>query len=124
MARPGTVVNLAGKLATFSDHWSPRIVGQMNDLHVKLAKVEGQFVWHDHPDTDEFFLVLSGELTIQIDGAPDVRLGPGEFFTVPRGVRHRPVAEAECEILLLEPAGTVNTGDAQGSDLTASEQWI
>jgi mannose-6-phosphate isomerase-like protein (cupin superfamily) len=124
VARPDAVVSLAGKLAAFSDRWSPRIVGQMNDLHIKLAKVEGEFVWHDHEDTDEFFLVLSGELTIQMEGAPDVQLGSGEFFIVPRGVRHRPVAEAECEILLLEPAGTVNTGDAEGSGPTASEQWI
>ena len=123
MARPDTVVNLAEKLAAFSDHWAPRIVGQMNELHIKVVKVQGEFVWHDHDHTDELFLVISGRLNIALEGGPDVWLGPGEPFIVPRGIRHRPVAESECEILLIEPAGTVNTGDA-ASALTASDEWI
>lgn len=124
MARPATVVNLANKLAQFDAHWTPHIVGQINDMHLKVVKVLGEFVWHDHQDTDELFLVLSGSVTIELDGAADVMLEEGEFFIVPAGVRHRPVAEAECELLLLEPAGTVNTGDAAASEVTASDQWI
>lgn len=124
MARPDIVVNLADKLAAFDDLWAPRIVGQVNDLHVKVVKVQGEFVLHDHADTDEFFLVVSGRLTIELEDRPDAVLGPGEFFVVPRGVSHRPVAEEQCEILLLEPAGTVNTGEAADSELTAAERWI
>ncbi len=124
MAKPDSVVSLAGKLDQIDEHWAPRIVGQMNDLDIKIVKVQGEFVWHEHDDTDEFFLVLTGSLTIQLDGLDDAVLGPGEFFVVPRGVSHRPVAEKECEVVLLEPAGTVNTGNATDSQLTASDEWI
>ena len=124
MARPDTVVNIADKLAMFDEHWAPRVVGQVNDMHLKVVKVRGEFVWHEHEDTDEFFLVLSGNLTIELEGAPDVALGPGEFFIVPRGRQHRPVAREDCELLLLEPAGTVNTGDGAPSAATAADQWI
>jgi len=103
-------INLADKLAAFSDHWSPRIVAAFNGHDVMVVKVKGEFVWHSHPDTDDFFLVLAGRLTIGLpDGA--VHLGPGELHIVPRGVEHRPVAEEETHILLIEPAGTPNTGD-------------
>ncbi|MGW5942380.1 cupin domain-containing protein [Streptomyces celluloflavus] len=106
-------VNLAEKLALFSDHWGPRKVAALNDYEVKVVKVQGEFVWHTHEDTDELFLVISGRLTIQLrDG--DVVLGPGELFVVPRGVEHCPRAAEEAAILLLEPAGVVNTGDAGG----------
>ena len=115
-------VNIAEKLSLFSDHWKPRIVAELNDQHVKLAKLQGEFVWHSHAEEDELFLVLDGELVIELrDGA--VHLGPGEFYVVPRGVEHRPVAEREASVLLLEPAGTVNTGDA-GGDRTADATWI
>jgi mannose-6-phosphate isomerase-like protein (cupin superfamily) len=124
MARPDSVVNLAEKLTQVGEHWSPKIVGRLNDLHVKVVKLEGEFVWHQHEDTDEFFLVLNGEMTIQLEDRPDVTLGRGEFFIVPRGVRHCPVAESECEVVLLEPAGTVNTGNAGLSALTADPDWI
>ena len=124
MARPDTVVNLAEKLATFDEHWTPYIVGQLNDLHIKVVKVEGEFVWHDHQDTDEFFLVLSGTLTIELEGMDDAVLRAGEFFVVPQGVRHRPVAAEECEVVLLEPAGTANTGEVVESELTSPEQWL
>ena len=124
MAAPDNVVNLADKLAQIEEHWSPRVVGQFNDLHIKLVKVQGEFVWHDHAETDEVFLVLSGRLVIELAGRDPVALETGEFFVVPQGVRHRPVAEEECEILLLEPAGTVNTGEVEDSELTASEQWL
>ena len=105
-----TKVRLAEKLGQFSEHWSPRIVGELNGQHVKLAKLLGDFVWHKHAAEDELFLVLHGELLIELrDG--EIRLGPGEFAIVPRGVEHRPVAEREVHVLLFEPASTVNTGE-------------
>jgi mannose-6-phosphate isomerase-like protein (cupin superfamily) len=116
-------INIQEKLAKFAEHWSPRIIAQMNDYHFKVAKVQGEFVWHDHPETDEVFVVLSGELQIQFrDGV--VVLHEGELFVVPRGVEHRPVAEQECHILLVEPAGTVNTGEVVNEKTTASDVWI
>ena len=117
-------INLASKLALFDAHWSPKIVAQLNDYHVKLVKVEGEFVWHKHDETDELFMVLDGELVIEMADGDDVTLLAGEMFVVPQGIEHRPVAQAECHILLLEPAGLVNTGDA-GGDLTApNDSWI
>ena len=110
-------VNLAEKLAAFDDRFSPKTVAYMNDYKVQLAKVEGEFVWHTHPETDDLFLVLDGRLTIQLRDR-DVELGPGELFVVPRGVEHRPKADEETHVLLIEPRETVNTGDA-GGDLTA-----
>lgn len=118
------VVNLDEKFAAFHDHWSPKIVGQINDLHLKAVKLQGEFVWHTHHETDEFFLVRSGTLIIRLRDAEDVTLGPGEFFVVPRGHEHCPVAPEECEILLLEPAGVINTGDADAPGHTATDQWI
>ena len=117
-------VSIASKFALFDELWSPKIVGQINDMHLKLVKVEGEFVWHSHPDTDEFFLVHAGRLTIELPEERRVTLEAGDFFVVPRGVRHRPVAAERCEILLLEPAGVVNTGDAPESDATAQDAWI
>lgn len=127
MARPDHVVNLAAALARFTEQWSPKIVGQLNDLHLKLARLEGEFVWHAHPDTDELFLVLSGSLTIELRDREPVTLGPGEFFIVPRNVEHLPRAETECEVLLIEPAGTVNTGDATanaGDHASTTGEWL
>jgi mannose-6-phosphate isomerase-like protein (cupin superfamily) len=103
-------INLAAKLSTFSDHWHPRVVGQFNGHDLMVVKVKGEFVWHKHDDTDDFFLVLSGHMSVQLrDGT--VSLGPGEVFVVPKGVEHRPVAEEEAQILLIEPQGTPNTGN-------------
>ena len=103
-------INLADKLSLFSEHWQPRVVGQFNGHDLMVVKVKGEFVWHKHDDTDDFFLVLSGRIVIRLrDGA--VRVGPGEVFVVPKGVEHRPVAEDEAHILLIEPQGTPNTGD-------------
>ncbi|MGQ0565449.1 MAG: cupin domain-containing protein [Gemmobacter sp.] len=103
-------INLAAKLAAFSEHWSPKVVGAFNGHDIMVVKVLGDFVWHDHPDTDDLFLVLSGHLIIEMpDGA--VTLGPGEMYVVPKGVQHRPRAEVETHLLLIEPAGTPNTGD-------------
>lgn len=124
MAAPDAVVNLDDKFARFTDHWSPKTIGQINDLHLKAVKVQGEFVWHSHRDTDEFFLVRSGRLRIEMRGRDPVSIGPGEFFIVPRGVEHRPLAAVESEVLLLEPAGVVNTGDATDTDLAATEEWI
>ena len=111
-------VDLAEKLSLFSEHWSPKVVARLNDYEIKVVKVKGEFVWHTHEDTDELFLVIEGELTIQLrDG--DVTLRPGQVFVVPRGVEHCPVAEGEVHAVLIEPAGVVNTGSAGGS-LTAA----
>jgi mannose-6-phosphate isomerase-like protein (cupin superfamily) len=105
-------VNLSEKLATFSEHWAPKIVAGFNGHDVMVVKCKGEFVWHSHPDTDDFFLVLKGRLTIQMrDG--DVHLGPGEMFIVPRGVEHRTFAEEEVSLLLIEPTGTPNTGNTE-----------
>ena len=105
-----TAVNLKDKLATFSEHWSPKIVSQFNGHDVMVVKVKGEFNWHSHPDTDDFFLVLSGQVTIKLRDR-DILLGEGEMYVVPKGVEHCPVAEEESELLLIEPIGTPNTGD-------------
>jgi mannose-6-phosphate isomerase-like protein (cupin superfamily) len=116
-------INLEEKFGRFSDQWAPKIVAQVNDLHIKAVKVRGEFVWHAHADTDELFMVVKGRLTIRLRGR-EVRLGAGELFVVPKGVEHMPVAEDECEILLIEPAGTVNTGDAGGALTQSEDPWI
>ena len=116
-------INLQEKFSKFSEQWSPKIIAQMNDYHFKLAKVQGEFVWHDHPETDEVFLVLKGRLEIHLrDGV--VTLNEGEMYVIPKGVEHRPVAESECHIMLVEPAGTVNTGDVVNEKTAASDVWI
>lgn len=104
-------VNLAAKLATFAEHWQPRTVAEFNGHDIMVVKVQGEFRWHKHDDTDDFFLVLKGNLTIELRDRR-IRLGPGELFVVPKGVEHRPVAEEEAHVLLIEPTGTPNTGDA------------
>jgi mannose-6-phosphate isomerase-like protein (cupin superfamily) len=115
-------INLAEKLSRFTEHWSPKIIGQMNDYHFKLVKFQGEFVWHDHADTDEVFLVLEGAMTIHFrDG--DVAVRAGEMFVIPRGEAHKTSAAVECRALLVERAGTVNTGDV-ASDKTAADVWI
>ena len=102
-------VNLAEKLASFSDHWSPKVVGELNGQEVRLSKMKGAFIWHHHEHEDELFLVLKGHLTIELRDRA-VQLEPGEFFIVPRGVDHKPVAHGEVEALIFEPATTLNTG--------------
>ena len=104
-------IDLAEKLATFSEHFSPRTVTQFNDCDVMVAKLKGEFIWHKHDDTDDFFLVLKGVLDIQLRDRT-VTLGPGQMYIVPKGVEHRPVAREEVHLLLIEPTGTPNTGDA------------
>ena len=116
-------INLQEKLTKFSEHWSPRIIAQMNDYHFKLAKVQGEFVWHDHPETDEVFLVVKGKLDIHFrDGV--ISLNEGEMYVVPKGIEHKPIAESECHILLIEPAGTVNTGDIVSDKTAPNDVWI
>jgi len=105
-------IDLAQKLATFSEHFSPRTVTQFNDCDVMVAKLKGEFIWHKHDDTDDFFFVLKGQLDIELRDKT-VSLGPGQVYVVPRGVEHRPVAREEVHILLIEPTGTPNTGDAK-----------
>ncbi len=118
-----TIINFNEKFARFSEHWSPRIIAQMNDYHFKLVKLQGEFVWHSHAETDEVFIVLEGELTIAFrDGA--VTLHPGEMVVVPHGVEHKPHAEQECKVLLVELAGTVNTGDAGGEMTAPNDRWV
>ncbi len=124
---PG-VVNFAEKLSRIDAPWSPRVVAELNDgmpsnIMFKLVKIEGDFVWHQHDDTDEAFLVQSGELRIEFrDGAATLRAG--EMLVVPRGVEHRPHADSECHVLLIEPRGVVNTGDAGGALTAENDVWI
>ncbi len=107
-----SAVNLAQKLSTFAEHWQPRTVAQFNGHDVMVVKVKGDFVWHEHDDTDDFFLVLTGRVTIRLRDCK-VTIGPGELFVVPKGVEHCPVAEEEAHILLIEPTGTPNTGSPE-----------
>lgn len=111
MSDASRAVNLADKLSQFDQHWSPRTVAEFNGHDIMVVKVKGEFVWHHHDDTDDFMMVLSGRLTIRMH-AGDVELGPGELFVVPVGVEHQTYAEQETELLLIEPSGTANTGDA------------
>jgi len=111
-------MNLDDAFRRFTEQWSPKTVARINDYEARVAKVQGEFVWHQHDDTDEFFMVISGELTIQLEGQDDVVLFSNDVFVVPRGVRHCPKAADETFILLLEPASLVNTGDA-GGEMTA-----
>ena len=116
-------INLESKFARFSDHWSPRVVAELNDYQFKLVKAEGEFVWHSHQETDEAFIVVEGTLKIEFrDGS--VILSAGELFVIPKGVEHRPVARGECKILLLEPRNVVNTGNAGGELTAKNDVWI
>ncbi|WP_321401506.1 cupin domain-containing protein [Maridesulfovibrio sp.] len=117
-------INFKDKLSKFNEHWSPRVVAEMNDYQFKLAKLKGEFVWHDHKDTDETFMVIEGELDILFrDGK--VTLNAGEMYVIPKGIEHKPVAAEECRVMLIEPRGVVNTGDADGGDFTAeNDVWI
>jgi mannose-6-phosphate isomerase-like protein (cupin superfamily) len=112
-------VNIGEKLASFSDHWNPRVIGELNGQHVKLVKFQGEFVWHDHAAEDELFLVVRGSFRMEFRDR-SVTLKEGEFIIVPRGVEHRPVAEQEVEVMLFEPAQIKHTGDVE-SELTVHE---
>lgn len=116
-------INLGEKFAKFSDHWSPKIVARMNDYEFKLVKLQGEFVWHRHADTDEVFIVIDGEMTIHLRGR-DVGLRAGEMFVVPKGVEHKPSAAGECRVMLVEPTGTLNTGDVGGDKTAPQGVWV
>jgi mannose-6-phosphate isomerase-like protein (cupin superfamily) len=118
-----TSINLAEKFATFSDHWAPKIVAQMNDYQFKLVKFSGEFVWHSHRDTDEVFIVVDGAMTIHFrDG--DLAVRAGEMFVVPKGTEHKTSARSECLAMLVELGGTVNTGEVRGGQTAPSDVWI
>jgi mannose-6-phosphate isomerase-like protein (cupin superfamily) len=122
-ARSYQPINLVEKVGLIGEQWSPRVVGELNDYQFKVARIEGDFVWHDHPETDEAFLVLEGELRIDFrDGA--VLLRPGELFIVPKGVEHKPFAASEVKLLLIEPRGILNTGHAGGERTAQNDIWI
>ena len=117
-------IDIAGALAGVTAHWTPRVVGQVNDQYVKVAKLLGELVWHAHDQEDELFLVVSGRLRIQLENRPEVVLGPGQCFVVPRGVRHNPVAEEEVEIVLIETVTTAHTGSVQTDRTVPIEQQL
>jgi mannose-6-phosphate isomerase-like protein (cupin superfamily) len=116
-------INLEEKFSQFDELWSPRIIAQMNDYHFKLTKIQGEFIWHSHPETDEVFIVVGGSLRIEFRDS-DIELNEGELCVVPRGVEHKPVAEHECHIMLVEPAGTTTTGDAGGERTETEGAWL
>ena len=118
-----SAINLRDKLALFPEHWSPRVVAEMNDVQFKLVKLQGEFVWHAHAETDEVFIVIDGEMTLEFRDKA-VSLAAGEMYVVPRGVEHRPVAARECCVMLVEPRGVVNTGDAGGGYTALNDVWI
>lgn len=109
-----TAINIAEKLSTFSEHWSPRTVSEFNGHDVMVVKVKGEFVWHSHEETDDFFLVIKGSIRIEMKQG-DVTLNAGEMYVVPKGVEHRPVADEEAHLLLIEPTGTPNTGSIESA---------
>lgn len=116
-------INFQEKLTLFDEHWTPKVVAEMNDYQFKIVKIEGDFVWHDHEDTDETFIVLEGELRIDFrDGA--VNIGQGEMFVVPKGLEHKPFAENEVKLLIIEPRGVLNTGNEGGDRTATNDVWI
>jgi mannose-6-phosphate isomerase-like protein (cupin superfamily) len=116
-------INLKEKLSRFNDRWSPKVIAELNDYQFKLARLEGEFVWHAHEETDEAFVVLEGTLKIELrDG--EVEISAGEMFVVPKGVEHKPSAQEECKVLVIEPRGVVNTGTAGGERTAKNDVWI
>jgi mannose-6-phosphate isomerase-like protein (cupin superfamily) len=116
-------INFSDKLGKFSERWMPKVIAEMNDYQFKLVKLQGEFVWHRHADTDEVFIVLAGAMSIELrDGRVDLRAG--EMYVVPKGVEHRPLALAECSVMLVEPRGVLNTGDSGGAMTAANDIWI
>lgn len=117
------VINLKQKLSKFSECWSPRVIAEMNDYQFKLAKFDGEFVWHDHKDTDEVFLVIEGAMSIAFEDKT-VELNEGEMYVVPKGKKHKPIAKNECHVLLVEPRGVVNTGENEGALTAENDVWV
>jgi mannose-6-phosphate isomerase-like protein (cupin superfamily) len=116
-------INLKDKLSLFSEHWSPKVIAEMNDYQFKLVKIQGDFVWHSHADTDEVFIVIEGAMKIELSSGT-VELNEGDMFVVPKGVAHKPYAEEECKVMLVEPRGVVNTGDAKDKLTASNDVWI
>ena len=120
---PLNKINLNEKLSKFSKYWSPRIIAEMNDYQFKLVKIKGEFIWHDHKDTDEVFIVIEGNMNIEFrDGIVD--LSEGEMYVVPKGVTHKTFAENECKVMLVEPTGVINTGEAGGELTAPNDVWV
>jgi mannose-6-phosphate isomerase-like protein (cupin superfamily) len=116
-------INLEDKLSRFAEHWQPKVIAEMNDYQFKIVRLQGDFIWHDHPDTDETFIVVEGVLRIDLrDGA--VTVSAGEMFVVPKGVEHKPYAEHEVKLLLIEPRGVANTGTVGGERTAQNDVWI
>ena len=116
-------INLEEKYSKFTKHWSPRIIAEMNNYQFKIAKIKGEFVWHDHKDTDETFIVMEGEMTLKFRDKK-VKLTQGELYVVPKGVEHKPCAKNECKILVIEPRGVINTGEVGGKFTMTEEVWV
>jgi mannose-6-phosphate isomerase-like protein (cupin superfamily) len=116
-------VNLVHKASLIDQQWSPRVVAEMNDYQFKVVRIEGEFIWHSHPETDEAFLVLEGTLRIDLPQG-SVFIGPGELFVVPRGMQHRTAAEGEAKLMMIEPRGVLNTGDEGGERTATNDVWI
>ncbi|GEP57532.1 cupin domain-containing protein [Reyranella soli] len=123
IAKRREVINFAEKFALFSEQWQPKVVAELNDYQFKIVRITGDFVWHDHPETDEAFIVLDGELRIDLRDR-SVVLGPGEMFVVPKGTEHKPFARQEVKMLLIEPRGTLNTGHEGGERTAKNDVWI
>jgi mannose-6-phosphate isomerase-like protein (cupin superfamily) len=118
-----TPINFHEKLSQFQDQWSPKVIAELNDYQFKLVKVQGEFVWHEHAETDEAFIVLMGRLKIELPETT-VELGAGDLFVVPRGIQHKPSADEECHVLVIEPRGVVNTGDVGGELTAPNDVWL
>jgi mannose-6-phosphate isomerase-like protein (cupin superfamily) len=116
-------INFKEKFSKFSDHWSPKVIAEMNDYQFKLVKIQGDFIWHNHEDTDETFIVIEGEMKIEFENEI-VELNEGDLFVVPKGVEHKPLAKNECKIMIIEPRGVVNTGNSEGNLTASNDVWI
>ena len=116
-------INFKEKFSKFSDHWSPKVIAEMNDYQFKLEKIQGDFIWHNHEDTDETFIVIEGEMKIEFENEI-VELSEGDMFVVPKGVEHKPLAKNECKVMIIEPRGVVNTGNSEGNLTASNDVWI
>ncbi|MBU2510067.1 cupin domain-containing protein [bacterium] len=121
--KKSNTINFKNKLAKFSDYWSPKVVAEMNDYQFKLVKIRGEFVWHEHKDTDETFIVFKGEMKIELRDRT-IRLAEGEMAVVPKGIQHKPSATEECHIMVIEPRGVINTGESDSDLAAANDVWV
>ena len=116
-------INIREKFSGFSDQWAPKVIAEMNDYQFKLVKIKGDFVWHNHADTDEAFIVIEGEMSIEFEDKT-IDLSEGEMYVVPKGVEHKPYADEECKVMIIEPRGVVNTGNTEGNLTASNDEWI